>query len=126
LTSKPLSFMLIDDDVHTQRIFSMVLKHHAHKILVAGNADEAYDLLREYTPNIIIIDLLLPGADGYQICDRIHHEGLAPNARLVATTAYHSVGTSETTLSRGFDSFLAKPLNPADLVPFLEQLADQP
>ncbi len=125
MTSKPLSLMVIDDDIHTRRIFSMVLEHHAHHLLLAENADQAFDLLEHNTPNIIVIDLLLPGADGYQICDRIHHEGLAPNARLVATTAYHTAETSEITLAKGFDRFLAKPLNPADIVPFLENLADQ-
>lgn len=103
----------------------MVMGHHSHQVLLAENADEAFGLLQDNSPNVIIIDLLLPGSDGYSICDRIHHEGWAPNARLVATTAYHAVGTPETTLSRGFDSFLAKPLNPVDLVPFLEQLAGQ-
>jgi CheY-like chemotaxis protein len=123
MTSEPLSLMLIDDDVHTQRIFSMVLEHHPHQVLLAGSADEAFDILQHNSPNVIVIDLMLPGADGFQVCERIHHEGLAPNARLVAITAYHSIGTSETTLSRGFDGFLAKPLDTADLVPFLENLA---
>jgi len=117
------NFMLIDDDIDTQRIFRMVVGQHPHRLTIAGNATEAFDILKEEQPDVIVIDLLLPGLDGYQVCERIQRDDLAGGADMVATTAYHSVGTKEIVLARGFSEFIPKPLDSASLVNFLEQVA---
>ncbi len=125
MSRKLLNILLIDDDQDTQRIFKTVVSFRQHTVSVAKDGYEALSLLKEIQPDILVIDLMLPGLDGYQILDRVRNEGLAPNARFVATTAYHSVGTHEALIARGFTGFLPKPLSASTLVDSLEKVALQ-
>jgi CheY-like chemotaxis protein len=125
MSQNTYNFMLIDDDPDTQRIFKLVFGQHKHTLHVASNASEAFALLQDEHPDVIVIDLLLPGLDGYQIAERIQQGDLASGAEMVATTAYHSVGTKESVLARGFREFIPKPLDSAGLVPFLVNIAER-
>lgn len=112
--------LLIDDDQDTQRIFRLIMDHYGHDLHIAKNAFEGLDHLKSHQPDVIIIDILLPGLDGYQTLNRIKTENLAPDARFLATTAYYSDDTDIAVMERGFHGFLSKPLNSATLVRSLE------
>jgi CheY-like chemotaxis protein len=118
-----LTMMLVDDDPDAQRIFKLVIQHHQHQAILAGDAYSAIELLQTEQPEVIVIDLLLPGLDGYQTLDRLRQ--LAPNAVFVATSAYHAVGTYESVLLRGFKGFLPKPLDASIMVGSLEAMVDE-
>jgi CheY-like chemotaxis protein len=114
--------LLIDDDRDTCNLFQMVMEHSGKSFSIAGNSDEALAILAENTPQIIIIDIFLPGLDGYQTFQRIQSNLLAPRALKIATTAYYTEDTETQAAQWGFDGFLAKPFNPTNLISFLEKL----
>ncbi len=120
--NKPFSILLVDDDADTRNIFKMVMEHHRLPLKITANAEEALDYLKTNLPEIIILDIFLPGMDGYQTLNRIRRDALAPHARFVATTAYHTADTQHEVLARGFNGYLPKPLNSSMLVSYLQQL----
>jgi CheY-like chemotaxis protein len=120
--TKPFSTLLVDDDADTRNIFKMVMEHYQLPLKITANADEALDYLKSHTPEVIVLDIFLPGLDGYQILNRIRKESLAPAAKMVATTAYHTADTPQAVTSRGVHGYLPKPLNSLTLVSYLEQL----
>jgi CheY-like chemotaxis protein len=114
------SVLLVDDDAHTCNIFRMVMDHFQIKLNIANNAEEAFHLLETFVPDVIVLDIFLPGTDGYQMFNRIRRNALAPNAAIVATTAYYTENTQSDVIARGFQGYLPKPLDSASLVPNLK------
>ena len=121
MSKKLSSVLLVDDDPHTCNIFQMVMEHFNLDFTIARDAESAFLALETCKPDVIVLDIFLPGTDGYQIFNRIRQQSLAPDAAIVATTAYYTPDTQNDVMARGFQGFLPKPLNSASLVPSLEQ-----
>jgi CheY-like chemotaxis protein len=119
---KSFSVLLIDDDPDTRNMFQMVMEYHNLNLAVAEDAETAFDYLRTHSPDVIVLDIMLPGIDGYQALNQIQQSKLAPGASVVATTAYYTTDTPQELLSRGFSGYLPKPLNPSTLVPYLQRI----
>jgi CheY-like chemotaxis protein len=114
------SVLLVDDDPHTCNIFRVVMDHHDLELKVAKNAEEAFEILKTFAPNVIVLDIFLPGTDGYQMFNRIRQNNMVPNAAIIATTAYYTETTQSDVLARGFQGYLPKPFESGSLVPYLK------
>ncbi len=123
MTNAPLSVLLIDDDRDARNVFQMIIEHYHLHIAVVENAEDAYKYLSNSTPDVIVIDIFLPGIDGYQALHYIRKHELAPASAVVATTAYYTSDTQREVLAWGFNGYLPKPFNPETLVSYLEQVA---
>ena len=117
-----MNVMLIDDDPHTRNLFEMVMEHHNVGLAHYQDAESALADLERVTPDVVVIDLFLPGLDGYQLFDRIQTQSLAPNSRFVATTAYYTTDTEREIINRGFDGYLPKPIRAEQLVAYLQSV----
>lgn len=120
--ANPINVILVDDDPHTRNLFEMVMEHHNSNVTVYKDAESALVALVGSSPDIVVIDLFLPGLDGYQMYDQIRKKSLVPNSRLVATTAYHTNNTEHEVSARGFDGFIPKPISANDLFTYLESI----
>ena len=118
--SQQLNILLIDDDRDTQQIFEMVAAHHNQPLIVAEDSYQGLELLRTSRPDVVVIDLFMPGLDGYQVFERIQQEQLATDACIVATTAFHTSDTYYNVMNWGFKGLLAKPLQSSELMQQLE------
>lgn len=117
-----MSVLLVDDDPHACAIFSLVMNHHQLPLDVVGNAEAALDFLQSNHPDVVVMDLFLPGMDGYQALERIRKTDLAPASRIVATTAYYTNDTEQEVTYRGFDGFIEKPFTPDAIIPYLKRM----
>jgi CheY-like chemotaxis protein len=122
MTSRRFSVLLVDDDPDTHNLFQMVMEHYNHQLVIVADGESALSYLKANTPDIIVIDIFLPGIDGYQVLYQIRKNALAPNCSLIATTAYYTTDTQSEILSWGFSGFLPKPLKPPMIVPYLESM----
>ncbi len=120
-----MSVLLVDDDADTRKIFQMVMAHHKLNLMVVNDAETAFEYLRTHSPDIIILDIFLPGTDGPQALAKIRSEGLAPDSVVIATTAFHSQQTSYDVEAWGFSGYIPKPFSSADLVPSLERFLEE-
>src|SRR5258708_39990917 len=111
-----MSVLLVDDDADTRKIFQMVLAHHNLDLMVVSNAEAAFEYLRTHSPDIIILDMFLPGTDGPQALATIRRQGLAPDSVMIATTAFYSQQTAYDIEAWGFSGFIPKPFSSAELV----------
>ncbi len=120
MVSKTLSVLLIDDDSDTRNLFNIVMDHYHLQSATAENAQNAFAYLNSNTPDVIILDIILPDMDGYRALDYIREKTGASGASIVATTAYYTDSTQADVMERGFNGYLPKPLNPTSLVPYLQ------
>lgn len=122
MTDQAFSVLLVDDDPHTGNIFRMVMDYHNCELQVADTAEAALKYLETYQPDVIVMDIFLPDADGFQAFNTIRRNALAPNSRIIATTAYHTTETHQDVLSRGFNGFLPKPFESTALIPYIRNI----
>ena len=112
------SVLLVDDDPHSQGVFELLMKHYELPFTIVDDAESALDFLQNNTPDVVLMDIFLPGLDGYQALDRIRKMSRLPHCRIVATTAYYTHDTQEEVIRRGFDGYFAKPFD-KNLVSYL-------
>ena len=115
--------VLIDDDQATQNIFQMVLENSQFSLTAFMSGEEAiYYLSQHDAPDIIVIDLFLPGINGYQVLQKLRQSPLDKNCQFVGTTSYWGLSTSSEMLERGFNGCLLKSLEACQILPYLQQL----
>lgn len=121
MSQRPLSVLLVDDDLDAQSVFELVMQHYNVPFNIVGDAETALDFLKTNTPDIVVMDIFLPGMDGYQALDRIRRSTKAASSRVIATTAYYTNDTQQEVLRRGFDGYVPKPFDEG-LVGYLQRL----
>ena len=122
MNTEPFSTLLIDDDDTTANIFQMIMDYYHLPFTRAQDGQLGLKYLEQHTPSVIVIDIFLPGIDGYHTLDAIKGNKLAQGAACVATTMYHTADTELQLLLRGFDGYLPKPLNTKHIVPYLQDV----
>lgn len=109
---RPL-ILLVEDDASIQQLVRLYLEQAGYRLLVAATGDAGLAFFRETTPALVILDLMLPGMDGYSVCVRIREESATPVLMLTARR-------EEEDRIRGFDlgadDYLTKPFSPRELV----------
>src|SRR5215471_1867577 len=118
----PVTVLLVDDDTDAQAVFELVMTHYNVPFSIVGDAESALDYLKTNTPDVVLMDIFLPGLDGYQALDRIRRSAIASGSRIVATTAYYTNDTRQELLQRGFDGYVPKPFDEG-LINYLQELA---
>lgn len=116
------SVLLVDDDPDARAIFKLVMDHYKMPLDVLENAETAIQYLQTHKPDIVVVDIFLPGTDGFQLLNQIRKAVPAPSSKFVATTAFYTNDTMQEVLSRGFDGYISKPFDSRNLVPYLQSL----
>ena len=104
--------LVVDDDVKTVELLKLYLNRDGYKILTAYDGIEALRLARESHPDLIVLDLMLPGIDGLEVCRTIREESDVPIIMLTARTTDQDKLTG---LSLGADDYVTKPFSPREL-----------
>jgi CheY-like chemotaxis protein len=120
-----LRILVVEDDVDGQEVVARMLRHHRIPADIAGSAEDALDMLvaTEYTG--AIIDLNLPGMDGWTLLNRMRSDAQTTQIRCVAVTAYHSADLAVKAIGAGFDAYFPKPLEATSFVRELQRILNQ-
>ena len=105
----PLKVLVVDDNVDTVLSFSMLLKASGHEVRTAHDGPTAVQVALDYQPDVVLLDIGLPGLNGYQVAKRIRQEPNLKNVVLVALTGYGQEADRQTALEAGFNHHLVKP-----------------
>jgi len=104
--------LVVDDDPKTVSLVKLYLESDGHKVLCAYDGVEALRLAREERPHLIVLDLMLPGMDGLQVCRTLRTESDTPVIMLTAKTTESDKLTG---LELGADDYVTKPFSPREL-----------
>ena len=105
--------LVVDDDAALAEMLSMVLQGEGFLIEHAYDGLEALERFRSYRPDLVLLDLMLPGLDGIGVCEEIRAESGVPIIMLTARTDTRDVVRG---LEVGADDYVVKPFNPAELI----------
>lgn len=110
--TKPL-ILLVDDDARLREIVEMALEGEGYRVRTAASAEEALGLLDGEQPDLLILDVMLPGKDGYELCREIRTSSPVPILMLTARTDTIDVVVG---LESGADDYVTKPFVTKELV----------
>jgi PAS domain S-box-containing protein len=113
---KGLKVLIVDDNIDAIDTIAMLLTHLGHQITSAHDALSAMALAKQHFPDVMLLDIGLPGLDGFQLAKMIRQQPEFSKIKLIALTGYGTERDREAALAAGFDHHLVKPAN-------LEQLA---
>jgi PAS domain S-box-containing protein len=109
--SKRRRILLVDDNDDARMLLADVLATFGHKVEVAGDGPAALAILKVFKPDVAILDIGLPGMDGYELAARIHDLPGHRTLRLLALTGYGQPEDAKRTKAAGFDVHLVKPID---------------
>ena len=104
--------LVVDDDVKTVELVKLYLDRDGYRVLTAYDGIEALHLAREGHPDLIVLDLMLPGIDGLEICRTLRNESDVP---IIMLTARVTDQDKLAGLDLGADDYVTKPFSPREL-----------
>ena len=124
-TTRPLRVLVVDDNVDTVLGFSMLLKASGHDVRPAHDGPTAVQAAIDYLPDVVLLDIGLPGLNGYEVAKRIRQQPVLKNVVLVALTGYGQDSDRQTSLQAGFNHHLVKPARLAEMMQILATVSAQ-
>ncbi|MBK9421213.1 MAG: PAS domain-containing protein [Flavobacteriales bacterium] len=120
---RPLRVMVVDDNVDAAFVLSMLLKHMHHEVHATHGGEEALDQVESFHPDVVFLDIGMPGMDGYEVCRRIRQLPGGEKLHLVALTGWGQEEDKELAKQVGFDKHLVKPTDRDTLQRVLAEFA---
>lgn len=108
---EPAHILVVEDDPDIRRIFQAVLARDGFRVSVAVSGEEALSFLQLITPDLILLDLALPGVDGAEVTRRIKADRSKPFIPIIIVSAHADLDTSVSNLDAGADDVLVKPVD---------------
>jgi two-component system, chemotaxis family, CheB/CheR fusion protein len=119
-TNKTLQVLIVDDNVDAARTIAILLKRLGHEVKTASTGPAALELLKEFTPDVAVLDIGLPGMDGCELAQHIRMLPGFEETPLVALTGYSQESDHRRFREAGFDEHLVKPVPLSALQTILE------
>lgn len=98
--------LVVDDEAPVRRLLRTVLSHEAYEVLIASSGSEALDLAVKHAPNLVVLDLTLPGLDGIAVCRELRSLLDSP---ILVVSGSRDEATKVAALDQGADDYLTKP-----------------
>jgi pilus assembly protein CpaE len=115
--------LVVDDDPNVQRLLQYTLKQEGYDVVIAGDGAEGFRLWRDEAPDLVLLDVMLPKLDGYQVATQIRaEEEGSSHVPIIMLTAEREVEQKVRGLRAGADDYLIKPFHPAELLARIKSL----
>lgn len=111
--------LCIDDDPSITDLLDMLLRKRGFEVTVANSGEEGLNLIRKTTPHVVILDLMMPGIDGWQVCKNVRSFSNVP---ILILSALNDAEMIASALDAGADDYLVKPVSSNVLVANLNKL----
>ena len=111
--------LVIDDDIGMTDLLTILLTPASSEVLTANTAQEGIEILKSESPDVVILDLMLPEEEGWKICGSIRE---ISNVPLLILSAFDSPGMVAHALDNGADDYLTKPISSGTLIARLHKL----
>jgi CheY-like chemotaxis protein len=129
-TTRKARVMVVDDSADTALTEAMLLMTQGHIVSAAKSGSEALDNIQEFRPDVVLLDIAMPGMDGYEVARRIRRVVGYETVVIVAISGYGQESDRQGAIQAGIDHHLLKPINQDDLTRILTdweaRSADEP
>ncbi len=107
--------LVVDDDVDSLKLIGLMLQRQGYEVITANAGQPAIQKSFAEKPDLIILDVMMPDMDGYEVCTRIRNEPSTKDIPIIMFTAKTLVDDKVIAFEKGVDDYLTKPTHPAEL-----------
>ncbi len=107
--------LVVDDDKEVREILSFVLKQYGFEVVVASNGSQIQPMLLQRVPDLILLDVMMPGEDGYRLCRYLRQSPLTQHVPIMIMTAHAEDIYQRISRDVGASQHITKPFHPLDL-----------
>jgi len=118
--------LIVDDDFDTLHMVGKMLERHGFQILAANNGEKALRLAQKELPDLIILDVMMPGMDGYDVTKQLRSMETTAFIPIILFTAKAQVDDKLEGFEAGADDYLTKPTHPAELIARVKSILTRP
>jgi two-component system cell cycle response regulator DivK len=118
--------LLIEDNEQNRYLVTFVLERSSYQVVPARSGPLGIELAGQIRPDLILLDIQLPGMDGYTVARALKADPQLHAIPIVAVTSYAMVGDREQAMAAGCDGYLEKPVNPETFVSEVERFLHLP
>ena len=116
ITSTVKKILIADDEPDILEIIQYNLQNEGYEVMTAKNGNEAIEQAKRFTPDLIILDIMMPGKNGIEVCNILRLQPAFNDTLIIFLTALSDEGTEVKGLETGADDFITKPVSPKVLV----------
>ncbi|MEJ2165609.1 MAG: response regulator [Desulfobacterales bacterium] len=121
----PKEILIVDDELDVVVPIQFLMEQQGYSVMIAQRGEDALDFIYQYKPDLVLLDIMLPGIDGWQVCEIVR---LNPNYRDIKIIFLTAKGRKEEIakgLALGADDYITKPFSNAELVAKVKRLLEK-
>ena len=121
----PHKILIVEDNDNNRSLFRDILSFHGHRVSVARDGQEGVALARELQPDLILMDIQMPGMDGMTAGCILKQDPATSGLKIIALTSFAMQGDQEKFLAAGFDGYLSKPISTRELPALVQRWLEE-
>ncbi|MDR1958278.1 MAG: response regulator [Planctomycetaceae bacterium] len=114
--------LIADDNLPNVELLEAYLSGYDYEIAAAADGAEALEMAVTFTPDLILLDIMMPKYSGFEVCEKLKLDPGTKNIMILMVTALTELGDIERAVTAGCDDYLSKPVNKAELIKRVENL----
>jgi sigma-B regulation protein RsbU (phosphoserine phosphatase) len=123
-TQERQTVLLVDDNATNLQVLYQTLKDLGPRVLIARSGETALSIVRETVPDLVLLDIMMPGMDGYEVCRQLQADTLTRSIPVVFVTGHATEEEQQRGLAMGAVAYLSKPVAPQELLSTVERILD--
>ncbi len=120
----PKEILIVDDEPSIVVPVQFLMQQQGYDVLVAEDGHDALDMIYKYQPDLVLLDIMLPGIDGYEVCEIVRLNPKLRDVKIIFLTAKGREVEIAKGLALGADAYITKPFSNAELVAKVKTVLD--
>jgi DNA-binding response OmpR family regulator len=122
----PKKILIVDDEPSIVAPLQFLMEKNGYQVRVATSGEEALEIVAKYRPDLVLLDVMLPGLSGFDVCRMIRENADLAGTRIILVTALGRRVNVAKGMALGADDYIVKPFANQELVAKVKQLLDTP
>ncbi len=114
--------LVIEDNENNLKLITYALQRNGYQVVAAETGEKGVELAQKEKPFFIIVDIDLPGIDGYEVTKRIRNYKISGHIPIIAITSYAMVGDREKAVASGCNGYFEKPIDPLTIIDKIHEI----
>ena len=115
MASQPATLLIVDDEPQVRKLLETLLQHEGYQTLTAGSGEEALQLVAQQPPDLILLDIMMPGMDGYEVASQLKGDEATAGIPIIMLSALSEPSARVNGLEAGAEEFISKPVERVEL-----------